>query len=190
MPVEAPAVIQEKSPPRAMRMGMVLFLSSEVFLFGSLFWAYYYLRGLTPGWPPYHPAATLAGINTFLLLTSSLTVWLGIRAIRSGNEKGLLAGLLATAALGCSFLGITFWEWSHEVFRPWTDAYGSIFFTLTGFHALHVFGGVMLMLALAARTARHRFSGRNFMAVEVGSLYWHFVDVVWILVFTTIFIVR
>lgn len=82
------------------------------------------------------------------------------------------------------------WEWDQESFRPWTDAYGSIFYTLTGFHALHVFGGALLMLALLTRSVRHRFSADNFVAVDVGSLYWHFVDFIWILVFTTIFIVR
>jgi cytochrome c oxidase subunit 3 len=171
-------------------MGVVLFLVSEAFLFGSLFWTYYYLRALTPGWPPEHPAAGLAGVNTVVLLAGSFAVWSGVRAIRRGNERGLYAGLLATAVLGAAFLGITCWEWIHEDFRPWTNAYGSIFYTLTGFHALHVFGGVMLMLALLARTARHRFSADNFAAVEVGSLYWHFVDLIWLLVFSSIFIIR
>jgi cytochrome c oxidase subunit III len=173
-----------------MRMGMILFLISETFLFGSLFWAYYYLRAQTPGWPPEHPSITLVSINTFLLLASSGTILWGIRAIRRGKEKGLFIGILLTLILGTAFLGITAWEWTNETFRPWTNAYGSIFFTLTGFHALHVFGGVVLMLALLMRTIRHRFSAERFVAVEVGSLYWHFVDFVWILVFVTIFIIR
>ena len=173
-----------------MRMGMVLFLVSETFLFGALFWTYYYLRALTPGWPAHHPAATLAIANTALLLASSGTVMLSIRAIRKGNENGLFIGLLATLVLGIAFLSITGWEWIHEDFRPWTDAYGSIFFTMTGFHALHVFGGVLLMLALLARTRRHLFSRDRHLGVEVGSLYWHFVDFIWIIVFTTLFIIR
>ena len=173
-----------------MRIGIALFLTSEAFLFGSLFWTYYYLRAFVPDWPPHHPSAALPVINTAVLLASSGAIWVGTRAIRKGNEKGLSIALMVTAMLGVSFLGITFWEWAHENFRPWTDAYGSIFFTLTGFHALHVFGGVLLMLALFTRTVRHRFSAGNFVAVEVGSMYWHFVDAIWILVFTTIFLVR
>jgi cytochrome c oxidase subunit 3 len=188
--VEASGITQEKTVASPMRLGMILFLVSEAFLFGSLFWTYYYLRALTPGWPPQHPSVTLASINTVFLLASSGTIWSGIQAIRRGNEKGLFGGLLATFLLGSAFLGITAWEWTHEAFRPWTDAYGSIFYTLTGFHALHVFGGVMLMLALLARTVRHRFSADSFLAVNVGSLYWHFVDFIWILVFSTIFIIR
>jgi heme/copper-type cytochrome/quinol oxidase subunit 3 len=173
-----------------MRMGIVLFLISETFLFGSLFWTYYYLRAQTVGWPPEHPSNTLAWINTFLLLASSGVIFWAARAIRRGNETGLLSGLIVTVFLGASFIGITGWEWFHESFRPWTNAYGSIFFTMTGFHALHVFGGVLLMLALTIRTARHRISAGHAVAVEIGSLYWHFVDLIWILVFVTIFIVR
>lgn len=188
--MEAPAIAQEKASSSPMRMGMVLFLVSEAFLFGSLFWTYYYLRAQTPNWPPEHPSVTLAGINTLLLLASSGTAWWSGRAIRRGKENGLFWGLMVTFILGSAFLGITVWEWVHESFRPWTHAYGSIFYTLTGFHALHVFGGAMLMLALLARTLRHRFSAERFLAVEVGSLYWHFVDLIWIFVFITIFIIR
>jgi cytochrome c oxidase subunit III len=173
-----------------MKMGMVLFLISETFLFGSLFWAYYYLRGATPGWPPQHPSATLPVTNTILLIVSSISLWWSGRAIRIGQEKGLLAGLIITFLLGCAFLGITAWEWTHESFRPWSNAYGSIFFTMTGFHALHIFGGVTLLLALIARSARHRFSSENHLAVNIISLYWHFVDLIWIFVFLTIFIIR
>ncbi|MHB8104154.1 MAG: cytochrome c oxidase subunit 3 [Dehalococcoidales bacterium] len=184
------AIAREKPLTSPMRMGMVFFLVSETFLFGALFWTYYYLRAETPIWPPQSPSATLAIANSVLLLTSSVTVWWGRWAIRRGNERGLFLGLLATLLLGCAFLGITGWEWTHEVFRPWTNAYGSIFYTMTGFHALHVFGGVVLMLALLARTRRHRFSAGNSLAVEVSSYYWHFVDFIWILVFTTLFIIR
>lgn len=185
-----PAVEIESARSSPMRLGMVLFLISEAFLFGVLFWTYYYLRGLTPGWPPHSPPATLAFVNTAVLLSSSATIWLGARAIRKGHEKWLFVFLLATIGLGAAFLGITGWEWTHEDFFPWTDAYGSTFYTMTGFHALHVLGGVLLMLALLARTARHRFTADSFKAVEVGSLYWHFVDFIWILVFTSVFIIR
>ena len=188
--MEMANLADERVLPFPLKTGMKVFLTSETFLFGSLFWTYYYLRAMTPGWPPEHPSATLAGVNTIFLLASSGTIWLGLRAIRSGNEKGLAGGLIATAILGALFLAITGHEWAHEDFRPWTNAYGSTFYTLTGFHALHVFGGVVLMLVLLTRTVKHRFSAGSFRAVEVGSLYWHFVDVIWLFVFTTLFIVR
>ena len=172
--------------------GMVLFLISEAFLFGSLFWTYFYLRAESPVWPPagVELDSLLASVNTVVLLSSSVSVWWAARRIRKGSERGLAAGLAITVFLGVGFLGVTLFEWTHETFRPWTSAYGSIFYTLTGFHALHVLGGVLLMLTLLARTLRHRFSPGSFLAVEIGSLYWHFVDLIWIVVFTTLFILR
>jgi cytochrome c oxidase subunit III len=173
-------------------LGMILFLISEAFLFGALFWTYYYSKYQSPAWPPagVEISPYLAIANTALLLCSSGAIWWGVRAFKKGNEKLLARGILITALLGFAFLGITFWEWTHESFRPWTNAYGSIFYTLTGFHALHVLGGVLLMLALLARTVKHRFTAHNYMPLEVGSLYWHFVDAVWLVVFVTLFIVR
>jgi cytochrome c oxidase subunit 3 len=184
-----PVVKYSRTP---MYTGMILFLISEVFLFGSLFWTYYYLRYENPVWPPAGVTLDMvpASVNTFLLLSSSVIIMWALSRIRKGNEKGLATGLGITAFLGLAFLGITIFEWTHETFRPWMSAYGSIFYTLTGFHALHVLGGVILMLALFGRTVRHRFSSNRYLAVEVGSLYWHFVDFIWIIVFATLFIVR
>ncbi len=188
------AVAREKTGIRQtpMFLGMVLFLISEAFLFGALFWTYYYLRATTPVWPPAGVAldTVLAGINTIILLSSSATIWWAVNSMRKGNEGQAAIGIAATLALGVTFLALTVFEWTHETFQPWTHAYGSTLFTLTGFHALHVFGGVLLMLALLSRTLRHRFSSQSYLGLEIGSLYWHFVDGIWIFVFTTIFIVR
>jgi heme/copper-type cytochrome/quinol oxidase subunit 3 len=186
------ALADERAGRPPIFLGMILFLASEVFLFGSLFWTYYYLRVKTDVWPPagVELHLTMAAINTAVLLSSSLTIWLAGRAIRNGNVRGLAAGLGVTICLGLVFLGITGYEWAHETFRPWTMAYGSIFYTLTGFHALHVLGGTLLLSSLLARTLRGRFSARRRLAIEIGSLYWHYVDFIWILVFTTLFIVR
>ena len=169
-----------------LKTGMAMFIVSEAFLFGALFFTYYYLRWTTAGWPPEHPAASRAIANTVLLLSSSVTMWLAGRAIRLGRTKALVL----TAALGLVFIGITGWEWASESFRPWTSAYGSIFFTLTGFHALHVFGGVVMLTGFAMRSAKGRFSAMNHHAIEVGSLYWHYVDIIWLLVFSTLFLIR
>jgi cytochrome c oxidase subunit III len=173
-------------------LGMILFLISEAFLFGSLFWTYYYLRAEASSWPPagVELHLTLVSINTFILLASSITVWWAGGALRKNNQNGLALGLAITTILGVVFLGITIWEWTHETFRPWANAYGSIFYTLTGFHALHVFGGVLLLLSLLIQTLRHRFDSTNSRVVEIGSLYWHYVDFIWIIVFITLFIVR
>jgi heme/copper-type cytochrome/quinol oxidase subunit 3 len=188
--VSVPAAAEEKGSP--VFLGLVLFLLSEAFLFGSLFWTYYYLRAETAVWPPtgVDLRLTMAVINTGILLSSSVSVWWAGRAIRGGRRNGLVVGLVVTMALGSAFLGITIFEWTHETFRPWTSAYGSIFYTLTGFHALHVFAGVVLLLSLLARTLRGRVTAANNKAVEIGSLYWHYVDFIWLIVFSTLFIVR
>lgn len=174
-------------------LGMALFIVSEAFLFGSLFWTYYYLRAKSwPAWPPpdVHLELGLVTLNTVFLLTSSLTIYSAIVAIRRGSQGSLAAGLLATLALGAAFLGITGWEWTNASFRPWSHAYGSTFYTLTGFHAAHVLAGLAVLLALLVRTLCGHITAERRLALEVGSLYWHFVDVVWIAVYTTIFLIR
>jgi heme/copper-type cytochrome/quinol oxidase subunit 3 len=190
--LEASVTAEEKTSNSPMKWGIVLFLMSEAFLFGSLFATYYYLRAETAVWPPVGVQidSALGVINTVILLSSSGVMWWAGKSIQNNNQKGLTKGLAAVIVLGVIFLGITIFEWTHESFRPWTSAYGSIFYTLTGFHALHVLGGVALMAALLRRNLKHQFSASRFMAVEIGSLYWHFVDLIWIFVFTTLFIVR
>jgi cytochrome c oxidase subunit 3 len=184
--------VQDKSRSGPSMTGMVVFLASEVFLFGSLFFTYYYLRINNAVWPPagVHLDYTLAIVNTAILLSSSVVVWLAGKLALKGNISGMAAALFSTAVMGIGFLGVTVWEWTHETFRPWTSAYGSIFYTMTGFHALHVLGGVLLMLALFVRSRRGKYSAQNHTAVEVAALYWHYVDIVWILVFTTLFLIR
>ena len=191
--METTSTVTETKPSQTTSyLGMIFFLISEAFLFGSLFWTYYYLKVKTPVWPPQGVKldTVLASVNTGILVTGSMTMWLAVRSIRQGKEKRLAFCLAATMVLGATFLGITFWEWTHLNFRPWSHAYGSTFYTLTGFHAMHVLIGTLLMLFLLVRTLRHRFSSRRFVAVEVGGLYWHFVDVVWLAVFSTILIIK
>lgn len=189
---ETANIVPEVVEHSRLYLGMILFLVSEAFLFGSLFWTYYYLRAENPVWPPsgVQLDMVLASVNTAILLSSSGVIWWAGRAIRQGRQTNLALGLAITITLGITFLGITFFEWTHESFRPWTSAYGSIFYTLTGFHALHVFGGVLLLLSLLTRTLKKRITSSNFGAIEVGSLYWHYVDFIWIIVFSTLFIVR
>ena len=191
-PAEAANIATERTARSPMFLGMIFFLISEAFLFGSLFWTYYYLRAENPVWPPagVHLDLPLASINTFILLVSSLTIWLAGEAIQKVRRNGLALGLAATIILGATFLAITIFEWTQESFRPWTSAYGSVFYTLTGFHALHVFGGVVLLLSLLTRTLKGRITPANFSPIGIGSLYWHYVDFIWIIVFTTLFIVR
>jgi cytochrome c oxidase subunit III len=189
--LEASLEIQARRKATA-KLGIILFLISESFLFGALFWTYFYLRGGSPVWPPQgiHLGMIVPGINTFLLISSSAAIWFAVRAIQKGSRKGLTLGLTITLLLGAVFLGLTVFDWINQTFRPWTNAYGSIYFTLTGFHALHVLLGLVLIGALLIRNSTKEFSRDNLLPVELGSYYWHFVDVVWILVFTSIFILQ
>jgi cytochrome c oxidase subunit 3 len=192
--MQTPQAKQEQEGTRRTPMftGMVLFIISEAFLFGSLFWSYYYLRATTQVWPPAgaNIERTLAITNTILLPASSAAIWFATTAIRKGNRRALITGLIATLTLGSAFLGITIWEWMHEPFTPWSHAYGSIFFTLTGFHALHVFAGILVMTALLIRSARGLYTSTNYQAIDTSSLYWHFVDFIWLFVFASVFIVK
>lgn len=183
--------LEFKPQAKVNETGIVIFLISEFFLFGALFFVYYFLRVTSATWPPadVHLSMIRPILNTGILLTSSVTMALAVKAWRQANSRLMYRLLVITAALGVAFLGITFWEWTSETFRPWSHAYGSIFFTLTGFHALHVFGGVLLLAVLSKR-ARKGLLNAPSRVIEMGSWYWHYVDIIWIMVFTTLFIVR
>lgn len=185
--------VSQKPLATPVGLGVLWFLISEAFLFGSLFIIYYYLRAYTlPHWPPegVELHLTTALVNTAILLASSITFSLASRAIRLGSVSGLVSWLAVTLLLGATFLAIKMYEWSSNTFGPSDHAYGSIYYTLTGFHALHVLIGLLIIGALIVRGLGGRFSAKRYLAVEIGSMYWHFVDLVWLFVFSTIYLVR
>lgn len=173
-------------------LGMIMFLLSEAFLFGNLFTTYFYLRAKSPVWPPEGVVLELPliAVNTAILLSSSVTMQLAINYAGRSNRRGIIYSLVITMALGAVFLTIKGWEWSHVDFRPWDHAYGSIFYTLTGFHGLHVLAGIGILLALLVRTLRLRGSSLAPLHLKVGGLYWHYVDLIWIFVFASLYIIR
>ncbi|MDO8691350.1 MAG: cytochrome c oxidase subunit 3 [Dehalococcoidia bacterium] len=181
---------QERAGLDRLQTGMLLFLLSETFLFGNLFWTYYYLRAKSPVWPPPGVALELPliAVNTVILLSSSVVMQRAVNSAQRGNRRATWRALVVTLLLGAVFLTIKGWEWNHLAFRPWDHAYGSIFFTLTGFHGLHVLAGMALLAALTIRTLRAPSVVP--LSVEVGGLYWHFVDFIWIFVFTTLYIIH
>lgn len=187
------ATQEERRPGMAKTyLGMLLFLLSETFLFGNLFWTYFYLRAKSPVWPPQGVVLELPLIlaNTVILLSSSATMQWAMASARRGGRRGTTVALLATMGLGTIFLFIKGWEWAHLDFRPWDHAYGSIFYTLTGFHGLHVFAGLVLLAALLLRSWRLGGSSGSPLPVEVGGLYWHYVDFIWLFVFTSLYVIR
>jgi cytochrome c oxidase subunit 3 len=174
-------------------LGMLLFIISEIMVFGAFFTAYFFIRLVAEGhrWFPFEghelPVA-VAGVNTAILLSSSLTMHWAQTSIKNGNRFGLKAGMLLTTLLGATFLFIQINEYVHIGFAPQDHAQGTIFYGLTGLHGAHVFIGLTLLVIVTVRSFRGHFTPEHHHGVEVPGIYWHFVDVMWVVVYTTIYI--
>jgi heme/copper-type cytochrome/quinol oxidase subunit 3 len=171
--------------------GMILLIITEASLFAYLLFSYFYLGSMQAAWPlPPHgdPDLTLALPNTVILLASSGTMWWGERGIERGTQGRLRLGMLLTLILGVVFLVIQGIEYSHQRFTPATDAYGSLFFTITGFHGAHVAVGLLMNVVVQIWAWRGHFTADRHLAVSAAALYWHFVDVVWLFVFASLYI--
>ena len=171
--------------------GLVMLLVTEAALFLFLLFSYFYLGSMTPaGYPAGGdmPSLRLALPNTVLLLLSSGAFWWAERGIRAGQGDRLRLGLLATLLLGAVFLTIQVREWASLPFSPRTDAYGSLWFTIAGFHAAHVAVGLVMLAVVLLRALRGHFTARRHLAVTNTGWYWHFVDVVWLFVFTSLYL--
>ena len=200
MSAHAEAHAQAGHPPEAHRssrvdaatLGMLLFIASEVMLFGSFFTAYFFVRVVdqAPAWPPagFELPVFVAGVNTAILVTSSFTMHWALQAIKRGNRAGLQAGLVLTLALGLTFLLTQGREYSRVGFAPHDEAFGTIFYGLTGLHGAHVFVGLSLLLMATIRAFRGHFTAEHHHGVEIPGIYWHFVDVMWIIVYATVYI--
>jgi cytochrome c oxidase subunit 3 len=186
-----PPIAHQSSRVEAPMLGMLLFIASEIMVFGSFFTAYFFVRVVNEGaWPPEgtHLPVFVAGVNTAILVTSSFTIHWALQAIKRGNRAGMQAGLVLTLALGLVFLLTQAREYSRVGFAPGDDAFATIFYGLTGLHGAHVFVGLTLLLMVTSRAFRGHFSPEHHMGLEVPGIYWHFVDVMWIVVYTTIYI--
>jgi heme/copper-type cytochrome/quinol oxidase subunit 3 len=171
--------------------GMWTVLATEGALFSYLFFAYYYTRAHATGpWPPGGPPkVVLAVAGTVLLLLGSLTMWWGERGIRAGDRGRLLAGLGSSILIALLFLALEAVEWSDKAFSLSSSVYGSFYFTITGLHMLHVAAGVLMLTLLFVWTLLRYFGARRHSTVSIAVLYWHFVAVLWILVFLTFYVV-
>jgi cytochrome c oxidase subunit III len=195
-------------------LGMLLFIASEVMFFASLFGAYFSLRAgyteivngvATHVWPPSQYADLLkplplvlpsGALNlivpaTLILITSSLTCQVGANAIRRDDRRRFLRAMSVTLVLGVTFLLLQAYDWSvltHEGLSPSATTFGTTYFTLTGFHGAHVLLGVVMLAVVVFRGMAGQFSSRHWDMVEAALLYWHFVDVVWILLFSILYL--
>ena len=186
-----PPVANRSSRVDAPMLGILLFIASEIMLFGSFFTAYFFVRVVngTP-WPtpPYHLPVYMATINTLILVTSSGTIHWATSSIKKGNVWGLRAGLVLTFLMGTSFLATQIFEYLRIGFNTSDGAFATIFFCLTGLHGCHVFVGLTILAFMTIRAFRGHFSPEHHHGVEIGGIYWHFVDVMWIIVFVTVYI--
>ena len=191
---------EHHGPPQANRssrvdpqmLGMLLFIISEIMVFGAFFTAYFFVRVVGGAeWPAEgtHLPVAIAGVNTAVLVSSSLTMHWALESAKAGNRFGLQAGITTTFLLGATFLFVQINEYVHVGFSPQDSAQGSIFYGLTGLHGAHVFIGLTLLAMVVVRSFRGHFTPAEHRGVEVPGIYWHFVDVMWVVVYTTIYVI-
>ncbi len=171
--------------------GMMMLILTEGSLFIYLLFSYYYFvvqsgRSFFPAEPP---EFKLSLPNTIILLVSSLTAWRSARAARSHARRRTALWLIVSIILGALFLAIQFQEWASKPFNPSTNAYGSLYFTITGFHMAHVAVGLLILFFLLLWLLLRRIDERRESPVGIGAAYWHFVDVVWLTVFFSLYVV-
>ncbi len=172
-------------------LGMLLFIISEVMVFGAFFTAYFFIRvAQGDSWPAHGTTlpVQVAGVNTAILVSSSFTIHWAQTSIAKGNRFGLKAGMLTTFLLGCTFLFIQINEYANIGFAPQDGAQQTIFYSLTGLHGAHVFIGLCLLLFVTIRSFRGHYSAESHRGVEVPGIYWHFVDIMWLVVYSTVYI--
>jgi cytochrome c oxidase subunit 3 len=177
-------------------LGMLLFITSEVMFFAGLFGAYFSTRAAHNPWPPeefdhiLNPLSLIL-VATIILVASSFTCQLGVSAIKRGDRRGFIRTIGVTFVLGIVFLVLQAYDYSllfSEGLTMNAGPFGTTYFTLTGFHGAHVFGGVIMLGVILYRGTAGQFSARHHDAVEAASLYWHFVDVVWIILFSVLYL--
>ena len=182
-------VVRQTSGPV---LGMVVFVASEAMFFATFFGAYFTIYSVNPVWPPAgfpHLKPELATVLTVLLVTSSVTLQIGVRSIRRDRTRAMLVWLGLTILLGAGFLGLQLYDYSLLGFGVRDGIFGSLFYVMTGLHMAHVFGGVVFLVLVLAQGLGGQLTRAHHDSMEAGSIYWHFVDVVWICLFTTFYVI-
>ena len=189
---EHPPEANVSSRVEAQTLGMFLFIISEVMLFGAFFTAYFFIRVVANAdWPAQGDELPklIAGVNTAILISSSFTMHWALEGARNENRNALKAGMLTTFLLGLTFLCIQINEYVHIGFAPADNAQGTIFYGLTGLHGAHVFVGLTLLAFATIRAFRGHFTAKEHRGIEVPGIYWHFVDVMWVFVYSTVYLI-
>lgn len=170
--------------------GMLGLILSEAALFAYLLFSYYYVavQPHSGPWPPTMPELKLSLPNTIILLLSSVAVWWGERGMHAGARLRAIGGILLGLVLGIVFVAIQLLEWKSKTFSISSHPYGSLYFTITGFHMAHVVVGLLLLAVVTWWSALDYFGPFRNAAVSISGIYWHFVDAVWLTVFFTFYI--
>jgi len=187
-----PPAANVSSRVEAQVLGMLLFIISEIMLFGAFFTAYFFVRVVGEAeWFPFDNfelPVGIAAVNTGILLSSSFTMHWALEGIRNENHRALKMGLLTTFLLGLTFLTVQVNEYVHLGFPISANSQSTIFYSLTGLHGAHVFIGLTLLLFANIRAFRGHYTAKEHRGVEVPGIYWHFVDIMWIFVFSTLYL--
>jgi heme/copper-type cytochrome/quinol oxidase subunit 3 len=171
--------------------GMIALIATEATLFVMLVFSYFYLRWQSPRWPPDGialPTFTYIIPATILLLGSSIPVVWAEWGIHRGDQRALRLGFLIAWLMAACFMALELYEWAHLGYGPQRDVYASLFFTITGLHLLHLSVALVMSIYIQIRAWLGQFDAEHSLAVENVSLYWHFVDAVWVVVFSTLYI--
>jgi cytochrome c oxidase subunit III len=171
--------------------GLLTFLLSESLMFGGFFATYLVLRGDATTWPPTGTEVELLlpTLNTIVLVSSSFVIHLGDTAIKQDNLNGLRRWYIVTAVMGAAFLAGQVYEYLTLGYGLTTNIFSNCFYLMTGFHGLHLFVGLLLILGVLWRSRRpEHYSTSKHVGVEMAEIYWHFVDIIWIILFTLLYI--
>lgn len=195
IPGHSPAMAEPAFSVPAKKMAMWLFIIADTATFAGCLVAYGFIRNSTPDWPrPFHSITNVA-LMTFILLTSSLTMLIGVRAAQRDDKAGAFRWIMITALAGILFAALHIREWMGMIgegatlfHNPWgTPLFGSLFFSITGLHLLHVTGGVIALIAVGIRYKGGRYRADD---LEITGLYWHFVDLVWMFVVPLVYLLN
>ena len=193
-PTQRRSVVREPGRVRVppLLLGTFVFLASELVFFVALFGAYFTLRAETTPWPPDGAEVDplLSGVATVLLVISSGTYVPAARAARRHELGAFRRWIGATLALGATFLGLQLVDYASLSFTVSSHAYGTLFYAMTGFHGAHVIAGLVLMLVVLGRSIQGAYAEGEPLGVEAVGYYWHFVDVVWIALYATLYLLR
>ncbi|HEY5048461.1 MAG TPA: cytochrome c oxidase subunit 3 [Rhizomicrobium sp.] len=170
--------------------GMLCLIATESSLFVYLLFSYaFFAVRFGPGWLPVaHPSLKLALPDTIILLSSSAVIWWAEKGAKTGRRRQHLIGVAATMAMGLVFLIVQALEWKSKTYSITSSSYGSLYFTITGLHMAHVIVGMVILGVVFAWSAAGKFTPRRHTPVLISSTYWHFVDAVWVVVFTTLYL--